>query len=374
MYDQCTLPTLWSFFPLLRHIYLRESVDIVHGHQATSNTTHECLFHAKTMGISTIYTDHSLFGFGDAGCININKILKCYLADMHHTIAVSHTNKENLVLRAAISPADVYVIPNAVDASRFIPDPSRRAKLPQINIVVISRLCYRKGIDLLVALIPTVSLKYPHVHWIIGGDGPKKLDLEQMIEQFKLHDRVDMLGRVEHDKVRDVLVKGSIFLNCSLTEAFCIAIVEAACCGLAIVSTDVGGVPEVLPPEFIRLAPPKVEELIEAISLSIEVDLSKNDPWKLHETMRQTYSWFDVARRTETVYREALKAPKLTIFDRVIAGKTAGPVMGIVLMMFIVSDYMLLWFMEWLWPDSMIEKFPSFPFSKYRRLTRMKSL
>lgn len=42
-----------------------------------------------------------------------------------------------------------------------------------------------------------------------------------------------------------MLVRGHIFLNCSLTESFCIAILEAACCGLFVVSTRVGGVPEV---------------------------------------------------------------------------------------------------------------------------------
>ena len=60
--------------------------------------------------------------------------------------------------------------------------------------------------------------------------------------------RRDALGRYvrEHFQVfRDVLVRGHIFLNCSLTESFCIAILEAACCGLFVVSTRVGGVPEV---------------------------------------------------------------------------------------------------------------------------------
>ncbi len=54
-----------------------------------------------------------------------------------------------------------------------------------------------------------------------------------------------------------MLTRGDIFLNCSLTEAFCIAIVEAASCGLLVVSTKVGGVPEVLPPHMLRLAEPK---------------------------------------------------------------------------------------------------------------------
>ena len=40
-------------------------------------------------------------------------------------------------------------------------------------------------------------------------------------------------------------VQGDIFINASLTEAFCMAIVEAAAAGLMVVSTAVGGVPEV---------------------------------------------------------------------------------------------------------------------------------
>jgi phosphatidylinositol glycan class A protein len=67
----------------------------------------------------------------------------------------------------------ISVIPNAVDSSRFSPDPTKRFPLNKINIVVVSRLTYRKGIDLLVDIIPAMCKKYPEVYFIIGGDGPK---------------------------------------------------------------------------------------------------------------------------------------------------------------------------------------------------------
>jgi len=44
--------------------------------------------------------------------------------------------------------------------------------------------------------------------------------------------RVRLLGALDHKDVRDVLVQGHVFLNTSLTEAFCMAIVEGASCGL----------------------------------------------------------------------------------------------------------------------------------------------
>lgn len=56
-----------------------------------------------------------------------------------------------------------------------------------------------------------------------------------------------------------VLAQGHIFLNTALTEAFGIGILEAACCGLYVVSTRVGGVPEVLPPDLMELAEPSVQ-------------------------------------------------------------------------------------------------------------------
>lgn len=73
-----------------------------------------------------VFTDHSLFEFADFASIHLNKILKWALQEVDAAIAVSHTNKENLALRAKIDPRRIYVIPNAVDTSKFAPDPCKR--------------------------------------------------------------------------------------------------------------------------------------------------------------------------------------------------------------------------------------------------------
>ena len=79
--------------------------------------------------------------------------------------------------------------------------------------------------------------------------------------------------QVKHTDVRKVLVRGHIYLNCSLTEAFCIAILEAASCGLLVVSTKVGGVPEVMPSHMIRYAPPDPKQLTRVLARAIVMDL-----------------------------------------------------------------------------------------------------
>ena len=144
-----------------------------------------------------------------------------------------------------------------------------------VTIVNGSRLVYRKGVDLVVKIIPIICKKKfvskrdnreVRVNFVIAGDGPKRILLEEMIEKHRLQDRVEMLGELQQSQVRDqLLVRGQIFLNTSLTEAFCMAIVEAASCGLKVVSTGVGGIPEVLPGHMIHLVPPSVTSIVQAL-------------------------------------------------------------------------------------------------------------
>ncbi len=216
----------------------------------------------------------------------------------------------------------VSVIPNAVVAENFEPlaiqkstrilrhDARPPPPLPQhlglhdtITIVVISRLFYNKGTDLLIAAIPRILASDPHVRFIIAGSGPKAIDLEQMLERRVLQDRVELLGPVRHEEVRDVMVRGHIYLHPSLTEAFGTVIVEAASCGLYVVCTRVGGIPEVLPPHMTVFAKPEEDDLVAATGKAI-VALRANRirTEGFHEQVRKMYSWTNVAERTERVY------------------------------------------------------------------------
>jgi len=91
VYRSTTFPTVFSSFPLLRQIFIRERIQIVHGHASLSNLCHEGILHARTMGLRTVFTDHSLFGFSDAASIMANKLLKFSLSDVDHVVCVSHT-------------------------------------------------------------------------------------------------------------------------------------------------------------------------------------------------------------------------------------------------------------------------------------------
>lgn len=353
---QNSLPTIYGTFPVVRTILIREGITVVHGHQAFSTLCHEALLHARTMGYKVVFTDHSLYGFADLGSIHMNKVLQFTLADVHETICVSHTSKENTVLRSGLPPQKVFVIPNAVDTAMFKPNPSACSS-DEVVIVVISRLVYRKGADLLVEVIPDVCRLFPNVRFLVGGDGPKRVRLEEMREKHSLQERVEMLGAVPHTQVQSVLVRGHIFLNSSLTEAFCIAILEAASCGLLTVSTRVGGVPEVLPPDMIVLAEPVPENMVEAIGRAIQL-LPKVDPYDMHNRMRTLYSWTDVARRTEVVYDHAMNTSDDDLLQRLSRYYECGPWAGKLFCLVVILDFIIWQILEWWKPTKEVEIAP----------------
>lgn len=307
--------SFFNSFPLIREILTREQITIVHGHQCTSILAHVVLMAAKSMGLKTVFTEHSLFTFNDLFGIHLNKLVKWSFRDLDAAICVSHACKENFVLRASYEPQKAFVIPNAVDSSRFTPDPSIREKEiakcgnpDRINIVFVSRLAYRKGVDLLIGIIPQILAQFENVHFIIGGDGEGMSNLQKLVEKHNLGERVELLGGLQHDQVRDVLCRGHIFLNTSLTESFCIAILEAACCGLLVVSTDVGGVPEVLPPHMAYLAKPNEKDILRQLGRAVR-NVKSLPCDTFYSQVASIYSWRQVAERTERVYDHIAAEP-----------------------------------------------------------------
>ncbi len=344
-YNKSVLPTIVCSLPLLRRLLRSERIDVVHGHSAFSTLAHEALFVASAfLDTATVFTDHSLFGFADASAVVTNTFLKFSLANTDHCVCVSHTGKENTVLRADVAKNKVSVIPNAVDTDVFAPNYSRdptQGKRRKVVVVIGSRLVYRKGIDLVAAIIPRMcSWKFSDgfsVDFVVGGDGPKRILLEEAIERCNLQSRVTMLGEVCHSEVRDrLLAQGDIFLNSSLTEAFCMAILEAVSCGLTVVTTKVGGIPEVLPEKYLYFVEPDVASIERGLVRAVEDVIAGRRPKKeeCHKFVRGAYNWRDVAERTKVVYREVVeRRGSQTLARRVHnlweRGRLAGPLMAV---------------------------------------------
>lgn len=78
------------------------------------------------------------------------------------------------------------------------------------RVVILNRLVYRKGIDLQTAIIPQLCRAHARLRFVIGGDGPKRGALEAMIEEHSLQGRVRLVGQVQHEQARALLISGTL--------------------------------------------------------------------------------------------------------------------------------------------------------------------
>ncbi|HSL43540.1 MAG TPA: glycosyltransferase family 4 protein [Anaerolineales bacterium] len=204
-------------------------------------------------------------------------------------------------------------IPNGVDLTTFTPGiPTDSAyELLDVDktrtiILTVRRHSPKCGLDYLIHAIPTIISKYPDVVFCLLGDGEQTAELKNLASELKIQNSVRFPGRVLHDQLPNVLRAAYLTILPSLYEAVSLAGLESMACGIPVVGTRVGGIPEfVLHKETGILIEPQssvaiaraVMDLIEKPALRNEVSLNA------HNLVRQKYSWDSVAQTTVDFYQ-----------------------------------------------------------------------
>ena len=154
--------------------------------------------------------------------------------------------------------------------------------------------------------------------------------------------------------MRDVLCRGHIFLNTSLTESFCIAILEAACCGLLVVSTDVGGVPEVLPKHMAYLTKPDEKSILRQLRKAI-LNVNKIPCDNFYNELAEIYNWRQVAERTEKVYEFAMAKPTPNLMSKLKTSLSWGSLAGLIALFYTIMEAVILLLTEIMFPVDEID-------------------
>lgn len=314
--------------------------------------------HARFLGIKCLLTVHSIFNNNNV-CSLLREIGKYSYKSIDRFICVSHACKADLILGTETDPSLIHVIPNGLDYDRFTPDPTKAPDFrKKIVVICSSRLENRKGIDLLVEIIPLICNKFSHVNFIVVGNGTKKYKLEDMVKQTALNKRVRLKNGVPYDQVRNELVQGHIFLNTSWTESFGMSNVEALSCGLYVVTTNVGGIKEVLPEELVTTCELSRDSLVEGLSSAIEN--FKEESAKRHERARSMYSWDKVAVCIEKVYRKVLAEPRLSFYDFIDSYPSDNYLTKISSVFVYFIELFMVWIFDLIYPREKVEKAVSY--------------
>jgi glycosyltransferase involved in cell wall biosynthesis len=154
-------------------------------------------------------------------------------------IAVSRATAD--VMREKWHPRlPVTVIPNGVDAAPA-PTPD-----PGLRILSLARLAPEKRLPDLVDGFAELHRAHPEATLSLAGTGPEEAALREQVRDRGLDRVVTLPGFVDPDRAmseHDVVAMLSVWENCSYS------LLDAAARGLGVVASDVGGNPEILPPQ-----------------------------------------------------------------------------------------------------------------------------
>lgn len=139
-----------------------------------------------------------------------------------------------------ISSRRLGVIWNGIDVERF----DQSGPIPSGPVVLVARLRPEKGIEHLIAAVSRIAASHPNLRVEIAGDGDMETSLRELVASKGLEDRITFLGHVED--VPALLRRASCLVLPSLTEGISLTLLEAMSRGLPVVTTRVGGSPEVV--------------------------------------------------------------------------------------------------------------------------------
>ena len=205
---------------------------------------------AHRYGKKVVVTVHGNEAIGYYDKESIRKIHAKALQLADHIIAVSKDLQQKMIDSYAIEASRISVIPNGMDVNKFpaVNKEDAREKLGLheengIICVCIARLSEEKALDV---MLDAFSLCGETYKLFIVGDGPLKQSLKQQVADRKIANRVFFAGPVKHKDIFLWLNAADFFCLSSKREGCPVVVHEALACGLPVISTSVGGVPDIV--------------------------------------------------------------------------------------------------------------------------------
>ena len=234
--------------PAVRALIREVRPSLVHAHYASGYGTTAALARFRPTLLSVWGSD--VFEFPYQSRLK-GALLRYNLRRADRLASTSHAMAEQL-RRLAPELAPAFVTPFGVDTHRFRPMEGTDPAL--ITIGTVKTLDHTYGVDLLVrafaelqrdADLLAASL-VARLRLLLVGAGPARASLEALAEALCETGSVTFVGAVPHPAVPGWLNTLDVYVAASRAESFGVAALEASACGVPVVVSDVGGLPEVV--------------------------------------------------------------------------------------------------------------------------------
>lgn len=246
-------PLLFNMGKEIIRVKRKYDVDLIHAFWSIPAGFVSALCCGKTPLITSLMgSDIEVFSRGATARIRraiATPIIKYSYHKSTKLIAISQDLKREAIEFGATED-NIHVISEGIDMRKFRPMDKdalkRRLGLPDGFLLLYVGPVFRlKRIDRLIKVSARLSTDFD-LHVLIVGDGPERTSLEILAREMGLQDRVVFIGQVSHDEVPQFTAASDVFVLCSETEGLPKCVREAMSCGVPIVASNVGGLPELV--------------------------------------------------------------------------------------------------------------------------------
>lgn len=203
---------------------------------------------ARILGYRVFWLEH----LSASPVITDNPLLFLYKwwSRLAQIIAVSDFVKREL---DEVGVKNVMVIRHGIDIEKYKKQQDiygamakqRRGNNQKIfRVGAVCRLEKIKGLEYLIKAIDLLKDEIPEIDLVLVGEGTQRRHLEWLIEALNLENKVKLVGY--KDNFLDWIYDFDVFVLASLKESLGIILMEALACGKPVISTAVGGVPEII--------------------------------------------------------------------------------------------------------------------------------
>ncbi|MGK2879713.1 MAG: glycosyltransferase family 4 protein [Mycobacterium sp.] len=282
--------------------------DVVHAHDWL--VAHPAIALAEHFDVPLVSTVHASEAGRHSGWVagqisrQVHAVESWLVRESDSLITCSASMSDEITELFGPGLAQSHVIPNGIDAADW-PFAPRKSHPGPAELLYVGRLEYEKGIHDLIAALPRIRRTHPGTRLTVAGEGTQLAWLIEQAREHKVLKATTFAGLADHRQLLTLLHRADVAVLPSHYEPFGIVALEAAAAGIPLVTSNVGGLGELVIDGATGLscAPRDVAGLAAAVRRVLD-DPAAAQARALAARKRLTsdFDWHTVAQHTAEVY------------------------------------------------------------------------
>ncbi len=231
-------------------------------------------------------------------------------AELEHIVTVSEVSRTDISRAFGISKDQMHVVHNGIDTEVFKPLPGVD-RIPFRIMATASADQPLKGLNYLLKAIASLVPTIPQIHLVVLCKLKEEGETEKLIDQLNLHDHLTFVSGITTDELVKLYAESSIVVVPSIYEGFGLPAGEAMACGVPVISTDGGALPEVVGDSGVIVPVRDHDAIANAIKRLLDEPRLRDElSEKGRARINEMFSWKVAATDMLALYRSIIERHK----------------------------------------------------------------